>query len=117
MNTKIYYLYRDASNYKILNEVVVEGTLTDEQKKTILSCLEDGEYFIPRFVGLPEKTFVDIGFRYDEQDDHPYFELTAEDIINTEDEATECITTDELVDAFVRAQSMWESMLEAEIKD
>ena len=43
MNTKIVYLYRDASNYKVLNKAVIRGELSEEDQKTILSCLEDGE--------------------------------------------------------------------------
>lgn len=38
MNTRISYLYRDADNYKVLNSCVVEGEVTEEQKKTINQC-------------------------------------------------------------------------------
>ena len=58
MNTRINYLYRDACNYKRSNCAVVAGTLTDEEKKEIFQSL-DGEYFIPRQVGLPEVRFDD----------------------------------------------------------
>lgn len=56
MNTKISYLYRDASNYKVPNECIVRGLLTDEQTKAILDCL-DMDNFIPSQVGLPERRF------------------------------------------------------------
>lgn len=46
-NTRISYLYRDASNYKRPNEVIVQGTFTSKQIDTIISCLDEGEYFIP----------------------------------------------------------------------
>lgn len=46
MNTRISYLYRDASNYKAYNECIVRGLLTDEQTKAILDCL-DRDNFIP----------------------------------------------------------------------
>ncbi|MBP3585213.1 MAG: hypothetical protein J6J59_05960 [Peptococcaceae bacterium] len=70
LNTKIEYLYRDASNYKIYNECVVKGILTAEQREEIVDCLSEGEYFIPSQVGLPEKRFDDWT-----EDDHPWFEL------------------------------------------
>lgn len=31
MNTKICYLYRDAGNYKVHNECVIQGELSKEQ--------------------------------------------------------------------------------------
>lgn len=52
-NTRISYLYRDASNYKQHNEVVVPGTFTQEQIEAIIGCLDAGEYFIPVQVGFP----------------------------------------------------------------
>ncbi len=51
MNTRIIYLYRDASNYKQLKEIVVEGTITIDD---ISDCLSEGEFFIPFDVGLEE---------------------------------------------------------------
>ena len=71
MNTKINYLYRDADNYKVHNECVVQGTISAEQIAVILECLDEGEYFIPHLVGLPEKRFD----TFDPQVDHPYFEF------------------------------------------
>lgn len=70
MNTKISYLYRDASNYKIQNECIVRGLLTDAQIKAILDC-RDGDNFIPSQVGLPEKRFD----RFDPEEDTCWFEL------------------------------------------
>lgn len=60
MNTKITYLYRDADNYKQFNEVIVNGCLTEEQKRKIISCLNSKEYFIPRQVCFPEIRFEKI---------------------------------------------------------
>lgn len=57
MNTKIEYLYRDASNYKKINQVIVSGTFDEAQKESIQDCLSEGEYFIPRQVGFPEMRF------------------------------------------------------------
>ena len=56
-NTKIGYLYRDASNYKKWNEVVIRGSISPEQIDIIIGCLDDELHFIPRQVGLPEERF------------------------------------------------------------
>ena len=56
-NTRITYLYRDADNYKTLNEVVIQGTFTDEEIDEMMAVCDQGEYFIPRQVGLPEERF------------------------------------------------------------
>ena len=74
LNTRINYLYRDADNYKMHNSCVVSGEITEAQAIEIMSCLDSGEYFIPRQVGLPEKRFD----RLDEETDHCWFELDAD---------------------------------------
>lgn len=71
-NTKITYLYRDASNYKRLNEVVVSGRCLKEDIDRITGKLEaEGSYFIPEQLGLPL-------YRPDDKitaDDHCWAEL------------------------------------------
>ena len=74
INTRISYLYRDADNYKMQNSCVIMGVITEAQIAEIISCLDCGEYFIPRQVGLPEKRFD----RFDEEADHCWFELSAD---------------------------------------
>jgi len=71
MNTKISYLYRDASNYKEHNEVIVSGEFTSNDLKRISRCLDEGEFFIPRDVGLPENRITP----YRTDDDHCWFEM------------------------------------------
>lgn len=96
VNTKIQYLYRDAANYKVTNTVIIPGRMTEEQIKRILATLDEGEYFQPHKVGLPEK-------RFDKEDpelDHPWFELTKEDFSETTEAATLQITPRELVRRF-----------------
>lgn len=86
MNTKISYMYRDADNYKQHEEVIIEGTISDEDKKFILNKRDDGSYFIPSQVGLDdlqEKMYSPIGYS-----DHVWHELHEEDIILTEDDPT-----------------------------
>lgn len=102
-NTRINYLYRDADNYKVHNECVITGEITQEQIDTIISTLEDGEYFIPHLVGLPEKKFD----TYDPQADHPFFELNENCFELTDFAATLELTVAELVEAFVRQKDNW----------
>lgn len=108
MNTKISYLYIDADNYKVWNEVVIKGVLTVVHKQVIQKCLLDGEYFIPRAVGLPEKTFVDLGYRYDAQADHPFFELSVDNISTTCELPTVSISARCLTRSFIRMRNKWE---------
>lgn len=100
-NTKISYLYRDASNYKVWNEAVIPGRISYAQVRAILRNRID-EFFVPSMVGLPEKTFVDLG--YDEnEDDHPFFEIDgyARDIFSyTNEAATVNISPTELAKRF-----------------
>lgn len=86
MNTQISYMYRDGSNYKQHADVVIAGTLTDEQKKDIIDALDDSEHFIPSQVGLQDLQSRMIGFP--SGDDHVWHELQAEDITETEKETT-----------------------------
>lgn len=104
-NTKIEYLYRDADNYKQWNEAVVRGELTEAQKEDILSCLLDGEYFIPGAVGLPEKRFE----VWDTDSDHEWFELDASGFSTTDAEETVDLDVEELTRRFLAAKGRWET--------
>ena len=61
-NTKIEYMYRDASNYKFHGEFVVKSKL---RAKDIKSYLHDEEFFIPHKIGLDHLLNLPIN-----QDDH-----------------------------------------------
>ena len=99
MNTRIEYLYRDADNYKVRNSAVVSGEMpAEEQAYIFANCLDEEKTFIPSKVGLPEKTFVDLGYKYDGEVDHPYFEL--ESIELTDDQPTVKVTAEQLVERF-----------------
>lgn len=104
MNTRINYIYRDASNYKAGNTVVFRGEITEEQKNQILSCCDEGEYFIPRQVGMPENRFEDIT-----EDDHPWFELEIDGFELTDAEPDTPRSVDDLVMAFARAKDSWDT--------
>lgn len=103
MNTRITYLYRDASNWKKYNEVVVSGTFTADQISEIVRCLNDGEYFIPKQVGFPEIRFEKIN-----EDDHCWFELCKNDFEEVETDPTIDMTAGEVIEKFLAARGKWE---------
>ena len=72
MNTRVFYMYRDASNYKFHGAVVLEGLVTEEQ---IRPHLHEGQYFISGDVGLPDlhPTYC----TFDADLDHPWHELNS----------------------------------------
>ena len=102
MNTRINYLYRDADNYKMPQCCILSGGLTYEKEKEILNCLESGEYFIPRQVGLPEKRFD----RYDPAVDHCWFEWDG--FCLTEAPSTIALSVEELLNNFRAAKGNWD---------
>lgn len=54
MNTVFSYLYRDADNYKARETVVLTGAPRPGDFDVIQSALDDGCFFIPSQVGLPD---------------------------------------------------------------
>ena len=97
-NTKMNYLYRDASNYKAHNEVIVRGEITAEQIARIIATL-DGDLFIPEQVGLPIER-PDSGLTVD---DHCYCELCEGDFELVDEDATEDVGCEDLVQRFEEA--------------
>lgn len=112
MNTRINYLYRDAANYKVRNECVIQGEISKEQISIIVDSLMDGEFFKPGLVGLHGKTFVDLGYPPYE-DDPEFFELGDEGDLSDSFELTNvpndvCITAEQLTANFIAAsQNGW----------
>lgn len=81
VNTKVMYMYRDASNYKIHSEEIVAGSINEyytnnygttfgdfEFSNFKQHCLIDGEYFYPAGVGLPNNNFQTAGYAAYEDD-------------------------------------------------
>ena len=111
MNTRLTYLYRDASNYKQWNEVVVEGQIDAE---ALQALLWEGNFFIPQAVGLPplQERFATDGYGFPNEDDHAWHEI--EGIEDTNDAPTRKESAAELAERFQRAaQHGWESWLAA----
>lgn len=109
MNTKISYLYRDADNYKVYNECVIEGELTEQQIETIMDCCDCGEYFIPGQVGMPECKFDEC----DSEADHCWFELSRDGFEQTSRPADISLTAEQLVSNFSVCKDNWQDGEEA----
>jgi len=100
-NTKIGYMYRDASNYKFYGDFIVEGILS---KDKVAKYLHDSEFFIPHEIGLDHLLDMPIN-----QDDHNLH--TFEDFLPTEETDFTC-TAFELIDRIKKAHSKgWFSSL------
>lgn len=104
MNTKISYLYRDADNYKVHNECIVQGEISEEQIRQILDSCDMGEYFIPRQVGMPERKFDE----YDAEAGHCWFELDKEGFEYTEQPSNVSLTLQQLTENFVACKDKWQ---------
>lgn len=108
MNTRLSYLYRDASNYKTSQTVVLAGEASEADRTLIDSRLDQGEWFIPSEVGLRDlqRDFQSGGNLY--EDDHVWHELdVAADIEETNAAPTVGMTWGELVARFA-AVSEWD---------
>ena len=108
VNTKISYLYRDADNYKVRHEVVIAGSMSEEQEKAIVDSLDGGVYFIPSQVGLPDDRFGSVT-----EADHPWFEW--EDVEPTTAHPTLHVTAEELTAKFVDAANGWMESTDAPV--
>ena len=106
MNTEFTYLYRDASNYKKLNKVILKGSLSKSQIKKIIATLDYKEFFIPEQVDLPVERFSSIT-----EDDHPWCELSENDIKSTEKAPTIIDkTANELYEKFMEVNGKWDDI-------
>ena len=103
-NTLFEYLYRDASNYKTYNSVVLKGIMTEEDFTRIKSCCDSNEYFIPTQVGL----YANRDWDYDPSQDHPWFEITG---FSSTKNKSPLMTVSELVSAFELCKGKWNSSL------
>lgn len=77
-NTLIDYTYRDASNNKVHDCVILDGRLSETQIEAMLGALFEDEKFIPGQVGLDDlQGRFDHGRAWEEQEDHVWHELRA----------------------------------------
>lgn len=96
MNTKIEYMYRDASNWKQYDECIVSGSMTESE---ITPFLHDGEFFIPGELGLKNLCPDVFG-----EDDHVWHEICS--VEPTEEPATVPFDTKELLRRLRKAASV-----------
>lgn len=101
MNTLISYVYRDGNNYKQGEFLVVPGEM---DKNAVFDCCDEGEYFIPGQVGLPELQPQMTSFP--SAADHVWHEL--EDIELTEEEPNAKMTAEDLEKRFEEAKDNWD---------
>jgi len=99
MNTTFTYLYRDASNNKQWEDVVLAGQI---EADAIRACLWEGDFFIPQSVGLPplQERFAAQGYEFPTEDDHCWHEVGGVEL--TEAAPTVAVTATELSSRFSR---------------
>ena len=75
--TRVNYLYRDAANYKQFGSVLLDGTLSEEDREIVGACLDSDGTFIPEQIGWPHpgKQMTS----WPDEDDHCWAELDVED--------------------------------------
>lgn len=96
MNTRIFYQYRDADNYKNYSEVIINGVLLLDDIKCFF---RDGEFFIPSEVGLEDLQVQPLSVV-----DHIWHEIT--DLSNTEDVSNCDLNSEQLLKNFRYADSI-----------
>jgi hypothetical protein len=107
MNTRFTYTYRDANNYKNVGEAVVAGEITAAQRQQIDMALDDGEFFVPIQVGLPDCSEISRGYMPCEAD-HAWTELDVHEIETTEDAPSVAGDIDTVVAAFAAHAGKWD---------
>ena len=103
MNSQISYQYRDASNYKVFDTVIIRGLFSLHD---IEQYLYEKEFFIPSEIGLK-----DLQPKKLTHDDHIWHEIL--EICNTNEKPTADITAEEIVLNFERAAREEWNILEA----
>jgi len=96
-NTRIRYLYRDASNYKQSDSVIFSGAITAEECETLIAHFDEYGGFIPGQVGMPDLQDRMTG-GWDEDLDHPFHEITGIEL--TLSPADTSMTAADLADRF-----------------
>lgn len=95
-NTKITYMYRDGSNYKVGHSVVLAGRFDCNDVAAFLGALSEGS-LVPGQVGLKDlqDSFEGCESEWDPELDHPFHKI--EEIAATSDAPSETLTAAEFV--------------------
>jgi hypothetical protein len=108
-NTRIDYVYADASNYKVWGREVLEGTLTAEEKAEIIHVCESGEFFIASQVGLPDLQHQMWNEHRMNDDDHVFHRLALGDFTVVDTGPTIDLTAAQLLANFRMVASRQET--------
>jgi hypothetical protein len=102
MFTIIPYLYRDASNYKEGDFIILEGTLSESQIAAIEDKLDEGENFIPADLKLGIEELQDRLTSFPSEDDHVWHELQLSEIevVASVPDGSNTIPSEDFVAAF-----------------
>ncbi|MBT3301759.1 hypothetical protein HOB87_14185 [Candidatus Woesearchaeota archaeon] len=103
MSTSITYQYRDASNFKEFDTVIIHGQLS---LNDIEEYLYDREFFIPSEIGLNDLQPKNLN-----QDDHIWHEIL--EINHTHEKPTADITAEIIISNFKKASLEEWNILEA----
>ena len=108
-NTQVAYLYRDACNFKAYGGAVFTGPPDPALVARLLAARDDDQFLVPEQVGL-EHPGNSMGERFpDEEDDHGFVELEADDITEVTTAPTDGRTFAEFVDACeAAAETGWD---------
>lgn len=74
VNTELYYMYRDADNYKQYECVVLRGVLCESDVQKIFSSLDEDGGFVPSAVGLDDLQDRNVN-GWQNNVDHPFHEI------------------------------------------
>src|SRR5690606_9430143 len=109
-NTRICYLYRDASNNKAYREEVVKGLISIEQVDKYITERDDENilFFLPGQVGLPwgQQEFIEksnnpeLDYNYNFPNDNDHVWCVLDSMVPTDDPPTLEITADQLMRNF-----------------
>lgn len=103
-NTKITVMYRDAANYKKVEDLVLAGALAQDDLDRMIGAMDEGTYFLPAQVGLPS---LDPGpADHDEELDHPWH--TIQQVELTQAPPTDRLSTSELVKSWPDSADAWD---------
>jgi hypothetical protein len=101
-NLRIEYCYRLSLTHKIKCRIILAGPVGSHEVAVIKDRLEDGVYFVPGQVGLPDLQcrFDETDARWDPRIDHPWHELEKINLTVKKPDQELGVTGPALVDAF-----------------
>jgi hypothetical protein len=106
------YLYRDAANYKVWGQLLLEGVVSEIDRQVLASKFESGDLFIAEQLGIPA-LYGDLWEFSDgpTEDDHVWHTFHALRAVTPEDPST--VVFGSVVDLVARIEAVeeWKSEL------